>query len=137
MAGRGDVYGVPADRVDDVWAEVQPMVQRVLDKVNDHRWEASDVLDALKDRSMQLWLAVDEDGLRAMLITQLVRYPRCMECDLFMWAGKMTEGAKDQLAYIEEWARAQGCHYMSTHSRRGSAKFVGYTQGLVHTYRGL
>lgn len=131
------MVGIPADQVDAVWPEIQPMVERVLAKVKEYRWEPEDVLRCLQDRDMQLWVSVDDKALCAMLITQLVRWPRCLECSLFMWAGRITDDSLEQLETVEQWAREQGCHYMSTLSRPGSAKFVGYNKGLIHTYKGL
>ena len=113
------------------------MVERCLKKVHNVRWEPEDILDAIRERDMQLWAAVDAEGLHAILITRLVRYPRVLECELFIWSGRMTDGWRQHLEVVEQWAREQGCHYMTSMSRRGSAKVVGYTQGLVHTYKGL
>ena len=131
------LYGVPSEQIDTVWPEIQPMVQRALTKVKDYRFEPEDIRDSLKLKDMQLWVSVEETTLCAMLITQLLRFPRCLECDLFMWSGRMTGDWRRQLAVVEQWATEQGCHYMSSHSRPGSAKFVGYEKGLIQTYRRL
>lgn len=113
------------------------MVQRALTKVKDHRYEPEDIRDALKERGMQLWVALEGTDLAAILVTQILNFPRCRECDLFIWSGRMTDDWREHLKTVEEWAAAQGCHYMGTHSRLGSAKFVGYEKGLLQTYRRL
>lgn len=131
------MVGVPADQVQSVWHEVRPQVARCFKKIKEYRWEPEDILHALQCRDMQLWISLDGGGLCAILITRLVAYPRALECELFMWSGRMTDDWREQLETVENWAREQGCHYMSTLSRPGSVKFVGYTKGLIRTYRGL
>lgn len=128
--------GVPAEEIDLRWPAVLPLVARCLDKAEEYRYEPEDIHDALRERDMQLWLAVDM-GLKAILITQLVRYPRAMECELFLWAGERYPDWKDHLAMIEQWAREQGCHYMSARARPGSAKVTGYSKGMIHAFRRL
>lgn len=129
--------GVPADQVKSIWHELEPLVARCFRKTDEHRWAPEDVLAGLTDRDMQLWVSIDEAGLCAMLVTRLVAYPRAKECELFLWSGRMTDDWRHQLEIVEAWAKDQGCDYMSTLSRPGSAKFVGYKKGLIRTYRGL
>lgn len=129
--------GVPAEAINQVWHLVEPMVERGLKKINDHRWEPADIHDALLQRDMQLWLAAENGEVSTIVITRLVRYPRVLECELFLWVGRRTDDWRDQLAMIEDWARAQGCHYMASLSRPGSARVIGYEKGLIQTHRRL
>lgn len=134
--------GVPSTEIDTHWPAVEPLVAQCLDKVEEYRYEPADILDALRERDMQLWAAVEWEPpvtvkVKAILITQLVVYPRAKECELFIWAGERTPDWKEHLAKIEEWAREQGCHYMSSRSRPGSAKVTGYSKGMIHAFRRL
>lgn len=128
--------GVPAGDVEAFWPIIGPMVANCLAKVGEYRYEPEDILDALRERDMQLWVAID-DGIKTILITQLVHYPRAFECEICIWAGERTPDWREQLEMIEQWAREQGCHYMSSRSRPGSAKVTGYSKGMVHAFRRL
>lgn len=130
------LVGVASENIDSMWVYIRPYVEACFEKIGEYRYEPEDILDAIRERDMQLWIAVDT-GLKAILITQLVCYPRVKECELFLWSGERTPDWEDHLARIEQWAREQGCHYMSSLSRPGTAKVTNYRKGMIRTYRRL
>lgn len=132
-----ELTGIDSAVIDHVWPHVHPHVAACFDKLGEYRYEPEDILDAIRERDMQLWVAIDGNEVKAILITQLVRYPRVMECELFLWSGERTPDWEDHLARIEQWAREQGCHYMSSLSRPGTAKVTNYRKGMIRTYRRL
>lgn len=131
------LVGVPGEIIDGVWLEVEPLVTRCLEKVNEYRWLSEDIRELIRDGSIQLWLYTDDKAMAGIVITELSRSPRALECGLFMVAGKMIENWRECLTQLEDWALSQGCTHMATLSRPGAAKMVGYGKQMVRTTRAL
>lgn len=108
---------MPAEAVAAVWPAVRPLVGAALAHA-DGRYAPEDVLAALRDRRMQLWLA-GEGGLEAVCVTEILDYPRQRRCNLFLCAGRARRRWLAGLAAIEGWARAEGCAAMELQGRRG------------------
>jgi hypothetical protein len=109
--------GVPSRRVEALWPAICPFVRRALDHA-EGRYAAEDVLDALLKGQMQLWVATG-NGIEAILVTEIVDYPRQRRCNLFLSAGHALEACLDHLGEIEAWARARGCDAIEAGGRPG------------------
>lgn len=131
------LMGVPAAVIDNIWPDVEPFVQRCLDKVQEYRWLATDIRDLIRDNSIQLWLCLDGSKVDGIVITELSRAPRATTCEIFLVAGEFPENWKDCLAQLEQWAKDMGCTHMATLARPGSAKIMGYSKTMIRTFRRL
>lgn len=110
--------GVRSDRIEALWPRVLPFVDRALGHAGG-RYAAEDVLSALLKAQMQLWIAVGGDRIEAVLVTEIVDYPRQRRCNLFLGAGNALEACLAHLPAIEAWARAQGCDAIEAGGRPG------------------
>lgn len=122
------LLGIPSEAVITLWPAVLPFVERYFEKSKEHRWNADDLLNALLDRNMQLWVIDNDDGIETVVITEILNYPRVRECNVFMISGKMTarDDWREVVEEVVEWAAAQGCHYISSMARKGSEKAMGW-----------
>jgi hypothetical protein len=102
------IRGVPASEVPDVW----PSIKKFLDKpieLSNGRLSNLSVLDALLEREMQLWLAVDKEVLGAM-VTQIVTYPTGLKVlSVVLIGGKEMNKWIHLWPQIEEWGKSHGC----------------------------
>ena len=128
------MLGVPALAVPSVWPDVLPFIQGWLDKSKEHRWEASDILTMLNDSELQLWV-IHDDGIRTIVLTQLLNYPRCRECNIYMVSGELTDDWREHCDSLVTWAEAQGCHYVTAMARKGFAKAMGWDERQTYIVR--
>jgi hypothetical protein len=134
------LVGVPGFVAEEVWPEVLPYVQRMLDKTREHRYNAADILQTIIDRDRQLWLVIDDEGkMTCVVITEIINYPQVRECNVFMVSGNMTtlEGWREVVEKVVEWAAESGCHYVSSMARRGSMKAMGWEDRQTYIVRGI
>jgi hypothetical protein len=75
-----------------------------------------DVEDAIRAGKFQCWPTPN-----AVIITQVVQYPRKKICHVFLVAGKRDEVVA-MLQWVELWARGIGCARMEGSGRMGWAK---------------
>lgn len=122
------LIGIPWIAVPDYWGQVEPHIARCLAKAKEHRWNADDIYDMLIARDLQLYLVEEEGTSTNVVLTRIDRYPRCTECNVFMWSGNMPDDWREVMAQLTQWARAAGCTYASATTRKGFVKLVGWEE---------
>lgn len=103
---------------------VAPTIERALERSGFRRYAIGDVALRLVQGRMQLWLGLDDNGPRVVVITEVTPYPLGTTCGIFVCTG---EGRADWLKYlgvIEEWARQLGCVSMAHIAREGWARVL-------------
>lgn len=108
---------VPISDVLRVMPTVAPMLEPAIDQ-SDGRWGLYDVISAILQGHMHLWLAVDEDIVAAM-VTRFIDYPRMRACGLMFIGGKAREMWLDHEDRVCEWAQGQGCAELEGYARKG------------------
>lgn len=133
------LVGVPSFAAEECWPEIEHYVQSFIDKAKEHRFETSDILRSIIDRDRQLWIVTDDGALTTVVITEIINYPRCRECNVFMVSGNMTtlDQWRDIVEKVVEWAAESGCHYVSSMARRGSMKAMGWEDRQTYIVRGI
>lgn len=94
---------------------------------------SQDVLKALVDRKMQLWVAAD-DEVRCASLTELADLPQKRVCDIPYCAGVGREDWQHFILVIEAWAKEQGCETVRAMPRPGwekDLKALGYRKTHV------
>lgn len=131
------LLGIPAEAAITLWPSVLPFVEQYFAKSKEHRYNADDLLNAVLDRDMQLWVIDNDEGIETVVLTEILNYPRVRECNVFMISGKMTarEDWKEVVEEVVQWAAAQGCHYISSMARRGSEKAMGWETRQTYIVR--
>ena len=131
--------GVPHWDAERRWPEVLPFIEQYFRKSGEHRWEAADLKQSVLDRDMQLWVIDTPEGVETVVLTELLNYPRCRECNVFMISGKMTvrDDWREAVEEVVRWAAGSGCHYISSMARKGSAKAMGWDLRQTYIVRTL
>ena len=83
-----------------------------------------DFYDAIYEREMQLWVAVDGDELLASMVTQIVNYPRKRIMRIISIAGKSMEEWIEYMPIIEDWALEHGGVSLECWGRKGWLKVL-------------
>ena len=116
--------------IEGAWPAVKHMVEAALsDSLG--RLDADDVLELLRDGGMQLWAMVTADGepeVVAVLVTEIIDYPRKRVLDLALMGGARMDLWLSALPVLEQWAAQQGIHQLQIHGRRGWARATGYPE---------
>ena len=112
------------------WPAVKHMVEAALVE-SAGRLDADDVIALLSDGGMQLWAMVTSDGepeVVAVLVTEIIDYPRKRVLDLALMGGERMELWLEALPVLEQWAAQQGVNQVQIHGRRGWARATGYPE---------
>lgn len=135
----GQLSGVHRDHVLILWPDIEPYIDRCFAKAKEHRWNSGDVLHLLMNRDLQLWCYY-EPGVDLpiyIVLTELINYPRCRECNIFMVCGELHDDWRDDVENVVEWARLNGCQWVTAMARPGFAKAVGWERRQTYVVRGL
>lgn len=120
--------------VPDVWPGVADLVAQAAAHWPQDR-STDDYLRACTDGSAQIWLISQEGKLRAVCITELVRFPRHLVGVIELLAGDgLEEWAPDLDRVLVEWARGHGCARLRTGGRKGLRKVaetLGYAEVAI------
>lgn len=136
----GVLVGISHDKAALFWPLVLPFVERYFAKSKEHRWNANDLLTAVLERNMQLWvIPTTEGGIETVVLTEILNYPQVRECNVFMISGKMTarDDWREVVEEVVEWAAAKGCHYISSMARKGSEKAMGWNVRQTYIVRAI
>ena len=134
-----DLIGVPSAMVRGVWPNVASHIEACLAVFDEHRWLPEDILTAIEARDMQLWV-LSEAGLKAVVVTEVINYPRARELNIFLVHGEIPGGWDEPLEKMAQWAKEEGCTHISTSGRPGvTKKFkdLGYDIRQTYCVRGI
>lgn len=131
--------GIPAEMAEQIWPLCLPFVERYFKKSKEHRWNADDLLKAVLERDMQLWVIAPGGVVETVVLTEITNYPRVRECNVFMISGNMTarDDWRDCVEEVVQWAAERGCHYISSMARKGSEKAMGWEVRQTYIVRAI
>lgn len=111
--------GIPAHLIDQMWHFAEPYVKRALDHCSGE-FLPSDIKEACKNRSIQLWLINRDNRVIAAITTEIVVYPNRKHCRIITLAGANFD---DWLVLVDTtlaaWAAEQGCVALESFVRKG------------------
>jgi hypothetical protein len=93
-----------------------------------------DVWDGIQKNDFQLWT-----GIKSVIITEIVVYPRKKNLHFFLAGGDLDE-IKIMRVFIEQWGKSIGCSMASICGRRGWEKALqadGYKRNTWYTSKDL
>jgi hypothetical protein len=93
----------------------KPLISRAL-RYSDGTHTLDDVREFIATGRAQLW-----PGKRAVVVTEIINYPRRKTCNGWLAAGDNAELA-EMCKSVEAWARSQGCTRATIVGRRGWQK---------------
>ena len=121
-----------ADQIPYVWAEVEPLIKRGLDRGSIYTLPGIRVGLCLS--KMQLW-TWQNGTIHAALVTTIQEDSGSRFCLLISAGGsRMNEWAKE-LHHVEKWAKENGCEELRIYGRSGWARKLGFE--IVYMSKGL
>jgi len=125
------LQGVPSWALAEIWQIVAPLVDAACHR-SSGRFTA-DILRAACERAdMQLWIAKDEEGIGAVMITEVFTYPTGLKvCSVIVLTGRYWRRWIGLLADLEAWARGQGCTMIQAQARPGWERVLGWKRPHV------
>ena len=109
---------VPADNASSVWEEVYPLLEKA-QVYAAGELDTQDFFDMVKNGDMQLWIAEDDDGIFAMMLTEFVRYPRKKVMRIVSIGGKGMNRWMKYFPALEAAALSVGCTGFEIFGRKG------------------
>lgn len=121
------IVGIPHAQIEQWWPLIEPLVAKAL-KYADGKYAPENVLEGLKARQYQLWMA---NVLDAICVTQIINYPQKRVCIVFLAAGKnMHRWVNEMDETISAWARERGCKSIEMHGRPGWERVLMHNKKL-------
>lgn len=113
--------------------QYQELIEKALEYAGGtHGYE--DIVEGVDRGRYQFW-----PGVRSVIITELLDFPRKKVGHCFLVAGEMAE-VMAMRTWVEEWARREGCEVATIGGRPGWARVLrqsGYTPSSVQLEKRL
>jgi hypothetical protein len=131
------LVGIPSTEVDNVWTSVSNMIEKAID-YGTSRITALEVYKRIKAREYQLWTVVDDDGIRAVVVTEIVDAPKGRVASIFICTGDGVDKWVNLLSEIEQWAKENHCDTIEAFARPGWKRMLPeYRARHIHLERQL
>jgi len=115
---------VPPEHVDACWQDVEKYLEGAV-KYTHGRYTVSDVYDCIKEYGHTLWIAFDEEGIKAAIVTSFMHYPRKKYLMMGFCGGVEISKWKDpMLKLLRHWAFDNQCDGIEAFGRMGWAKVL-------------
>ena len=118
------VSAIPAEYVETVWSECAPLLRRAIEYANGE-FDIDDVLGWLKNRDMQLWVAIDDKIVMACT-TEVLDYPKKRVLRAILVGG---DGMRDWIGDLDralaEYAKQIGAKSIEAVGRKGWIRALG------------
>ena len=115
------VYVQP-NQVDSAVSLCLPLIKKSLS--SDSAYSIEDVIDELRSARAQLWLVMESNKIKAIVVTVINTHPCAKDCMIWLCAGKDRKNWIHLLSQIEDWAKAHGCDAMVVRGRSGWEKVM-------------
>ena len=132
------ISGVRSQLIEDTAEKISKHLERVIPYTGG-RYNKEDIIDCLKDGSMELWIAYNSDSIQidGIVVTQYTIYPRKKVFTILLCSGvNMNEWYDDMLALIENVAKVNKSDVIEIGGRKGWIKRMksnGYRQTMWFT----
>jgi hypothetical protein len=113
----GELLAVQSDMLVD-WYAILEDAFRLMAANSGGRWELSDIVRLIGSRDMQLWISLDGNKVEAVLLTEIVQYPRRKALRFSSCVGREWKNWTGHHRQIEEWARGEGCDLFEVYAPR-------------------
>lgn len=127
------IRGIPSEMVEGMWRYAEPYIKRALDHTSGELFP-EDLKSACQNRTVQLWLIVQENRVVAAITTEIVQYPRRKHCRIITLSGSDAAAWTKPLdEVLMKWAKEQGCHALEAYVRKGYVPKLALL-GFKHRY---
>jgi hypothetical protein len=115
---------VAPDRIAEIWPHVRGHIAAAAARGGN--LTEKDVAEALSLQKALLWVRTDGERLEAACVTQLIRMPDGLTCDVMACGGQASDW-QAAFAPIESYAKEEGCEAIRIEGREGWKRvFPGY-----------
>jgi hypothetical protein len=87
-------------------------------------FKTQDVIEAIQNRSAQLWLCWENEKPEAVCVTQIENTSKGKHCAIWIMTGHDRTDWQDLIDDLEAWARREGCVMMRHEARPGWARIL-------------
>lgn len=102
------------------------------------RYGRDDVFEQIKEGNWTLWVTHEDSKLKAVIITQVMTYPKIKEFQILLCHGENYKDWCYLISKMEEYAKLLGCDKMVALGRMGWEKILpGYKRSYVCIEREL
>lgn len=113
---------VPKQYVDTCWDKVEGYLEKAAHHTHG-RYTVDDIRTSITDYDHDLWVAFDEEKIKAAVVTNIVVYPkRKLLCMSFCGGENMKEWLDPLLTLLRKYALDMGCDGLEATARRGWSK---------------
>jgi|8_EtaG_2_1085327.scaffolds.fasta_scaffold111366_2 hypothetical protein len=110
---------VPANAVTNVWDKIEELVDKVIPYTYG-RMIAADVLHNLIINHYHLWIIEKEDTIKAIAITEFMKYPRKTVLLInFISGDKLSEWIEELDRVLVKFSKETGCDFLEACGRIG------------------
>lgn len=103
---------------DNFWPLIEEYMEGAA-KYTHGRFTALDILDGIKTRPQQLWIAYD-DKVYGAVITEVIEYPQMKSLIMHFTGGiELPKWKNEMLALLRRFAKDQGCATIESFGRTG------------------
>ena len=114
-----EVSLVPANAVTKVWDKIEKLVDKVIPYTYG-RMIAADVLHNLIINHYHLWIIEKEDTIKAIAITEFMKYPRKTVLLInFISGDKLSEWIEELDRVLVKFSKETGCDFLEACGRAG------------------
>lgn len=110
---------VPKQYVDTCWDKVEPYLEKAA-KYTYGRYTVDDIRTSITDYDHELWVAFDDEKIKAAVVTNIVVYPkRKLLCMSFCGGEDMASWLDKIIALLRQYAADMGCDGLEATARKG------------------
>jgi hypothetical protein len=106
------------------WARARPWIEAALACGEFPKDSPESIYERLTSAGAQMWLGLDGERIKALLLSEILIYPERKVCYLFLCTGQEFENWLRFLDNIEKWAKEVGCSSMELKARGGWEKVL-------------
>lgn len=110
---------IPREHTDNVW----PTVARYMEMAAEYtfgRYTADDIKDSILHYDHHLWAAFNDAGVKGVVVTNFVQYPRMRCLAMQFTAGEdLKEWKAPMLDLLQKWAFDNNCDKIESSGRPG------------------
>ena len=112
-----ELHGVPHDQI-RAWLPFVGAALEYMAQKSNGRLLACDLVDLLEARDMQMWLAMDGNIIKAVMLTEIIKYPRKKALRAVGGVGRDWKMWSHLYKDIIEWGKQNGCDLFEVYALR-------------------
>lgn len=113
---------VPKNLVDTAWLDAGMFIREAM--ARNGRFPVEEIYKACKDGRMQLWTVYDGDDIKAVCVTEILKYPAMQALSIIVLTGEDRESWLHHAEFLKQKAREWGCQRLEAWARPGWSRVL-------------